>query len=37
MLSRGRFLDGATPDDLPRSVEIVATDGVALLDALRRA
>ena len=29
-LSEGRFLDGTTPDDLPRPVEVVATDGVAL-------
>ena len=29
-LSQGRFLDGLTPDDLPRPVEIVPTDGVAL-------
>jgi putative radical SAM enzyme (TIGR03279 family) len=33
-LSRGRFLDGTTPDDLPRSVEVVATDGAALRAAL---
>ncbi len=33
-LSGGRFLDGLTPDDLPRPVEIVATDGVALRRAL---
>lgn len=33
-LSQGRFLDGLTPDDLPRRVEIVATDGVALRQAL---
>ena len=32
-LSDGRFLDGTTPADLPRPVEIVPTDG----DALRRA
>ena len=29
-LTGGRFLDGTTPDDLPRPVEVVATDGVAL-------
>ena len=29
-LSQGRFLDGADPADLPRPVEVVATDGVAL-------
>jgi putative radical SAM enzyme (TIGR03279 family) len=33
-LSDGRFLDGTTPDDLPRPVEIVATNGVALRKAL---
>jgi len=33
-LSGGRFLDGLTPDDLPRPVEIVPTDGVALRRAL---
>ena len=33
-LSGGRFLDGTTPDDLPRPVEVVATDGVALREAL---
>ncbi|MGH9119854.1 MAG: DUF512 domain-containing protein [Acidimicrobiales bacterium] len=33
-LSQGRFLDGTTPDDLPRPVEIVATDGIALRRAL---
>ncbi|MBK9178290.1 MAG: DUF512 domain-containing protein [Acidimicrobiales bacterium] len=33
-LSQGRFLDGRTPADLPRPVEIVATDGVALRAAL---
>jgi hypothetical protein len=30
----GRFLDGATVDDLPRPVEVVATDGRALRAAL---
>jgi NifB/MoaA-like Fe-S oxidoreductase len=30
----GRFLDGATVADLPRPVEVVATDGRALRDAL---
>ena len=34
-LSRGRFLDGMTPDELPRPVEIVPTDGVSLVAALR--
>ncbi len=33
-LSDGRFLDGLTPQDLPRPVEIVATDGIALRRAL---
>lgn len=33
-LSRGRFLDGTAPEDLPRPVEVVATDGVALRRAL---
>jgi putative radical SAM enzyme (TIGR03279 family) len=29
-LSQGRFLDGTTPADLPKPVEVVPTDGVAL-------
>ncbi len=33
-LSEGRFLDGTRPEDLPRSVEIVPTDGAALRRAL---
>ena len=33
-LSEGRFLDGLTPADLPRPVEIVATNGTALRTAL---
>jgi NifB/MoaA-like Fe-S oxidoreductase len=33
-LSEGRFLDGTHPDDLPRPVEVVATDGIALRQAL---
>ncbi len=33
-LSRGTFLDGMTVDDLPRSVEVTATDGSALRVAL---
>jgi putative radical SAM enzyme (TIGR03279 family) len=33
-LSQGRFLDGTTPDALPRDVEIVATSGRALREAL---
>jgi len=33
-LSGGRFLDGTSPDELPRRVEIVATNGMALRAAL---
>ena len=33
-LSEGRFLDGTTIDELPRPVEIVATDGISLRKAL---
>ena len=33
-LSEGRFLDGLTVGDLPRTVEVVATDGIALRRAL---
>ncbi len=33
-LSGGRFLDGMVPADLPRPVEVVATDGAALRSAL---
>ena len=33
-LNRGMFLDGLTPDDLPRHVEIIETDGIALRQAL---
>jgi putative radical SAM enzyme (TIGR03279 family) len=33
-LSNGRFLDGTAPEDLPRPVEVIATDGHALRDAL---
>ena len=33
-LSKGVFLDGTSPADLPRPVEIVATNGVALREAL---
>jgi len=36
-LSEGRFLDGTTIDDLPRSVEVIATDGAALRKALEPA
>ncbi len=34
VLSEGRFLDDTTPDDLPRAVEVVPTDGTALVAAL---
>ncbi len=33
-LSNGLFLDGTSPADLPRPVEIVRTDGVSLRRAL---
>ncbi len=33
-LNRGVFLDGTSPDDLPRPVEVIPTDGVALRAAL---
>jgi putative radical SAM enzyme (TIGR03279 family) len=33
-LSQGLFLDGTAPDDLPRPVEVVPTDGLALRAAL---
>ena len=33
-LSNGRFLDGTTPEDLPRPVEVLPTDGRALRAAL---
>jgi putative radical SAM enzyme (TIGR03279 family) len=33
-LTQGQFLDGTTPEDLPRPVEVVATDGIALRKAL---
>ena len=36
MLSRGRFLDGVTVAQLPRVVEVVATDGGALVEAVLR-
>jgi putative radical SAM enzyme (TIGR03279 family) len=35
VLSNGRFLDGSTPDALPRDIEIVPTDGASLVAALR--
>jgi NifB/MoaA-like Fe-S oxidoreductase len=34
-LTQGQFLDGTTPEDLPRPIEVVATDGVALRKALQ--
>jgi putative radical SAM enzyme (TIGR03279 family) len=34
-LSGGVFLDGTRPEDLPRPVEVIPTDGVALRHALR--
>ncbi len=34
-LSRGKFLDGLTPADLPRPVEVVPTHGAALRQAIR--
>jgi hypothetical protein len=34
MLSRGRFLDGVSVAELPRTVEIVPTTGVGLVEAL---
>ena len=36
-LNDGRFLDGGSPDDLPRAVEIVPTDGLSLRRALEAA
>mgnify|MGYP002880065704 CR=1 FL=1 len=33
-LSKGKFLDGMSPDDLPREVDVVTTDGIALRRAL---
>jgi putative radical SAM enzyme (TIGR03279 family) len=35
VLSNGRFLDDTAPADLPRPVEVVATDGASLVKALR--
>jgi putative radical SAM enzyme (TIGR03279 family) len=35
VLSNGRFLDDTTIADLPRAVEVVATDGASLVKALR--
>src|SRR5205807_1308612 len=34
-LTRDRFLDGLSPEDLPRRVEIVSTDGASLRKALQ--
>jgi putative radical SAM enzyme (TIGR03279 family) len=34
-LSRGVFLDGSAPGDLPRPVEVIGTGGDALVEALR--
>jgi putative radical SAM enzyme (TIGR03279 family) len=34
-LSEGRFLDGTTVGDLPRPVDVLPTDGLALREALR--
>jgi putative radical SAM enzyme (TIGR03279 family) len=33
-LSNGRFLDGLTVDDLPRPVEVIATNGISLRKAI---
>jgi len=35
-LSEGRFLDGTTVESLPRPVEVIPTDGLALRAALDR-
>ena len=35
-LSKGTFLDGVTPAELPRPVEVIPTDGIALRKALTR-
>jgi putative radical SAM enzyme (TIGR03279 family) len=35
VLSNGRFLDDRTPAELPRPVEVIATDGASLVKALR--
>lgn len=35
-LSQGVFLDGMTPNDLPRAVEVIPADGAALRTALER-
>ena len=36
MLSRGKFLDGGTVAALPKVVEVVATHGAALVEAITR-
>ena len=36
MLSRGKFLDGGTVAALPNVVEVVATNGAALVEAVTR-
>jgi hypothetical protein len=36
VVSNGRFLDGMTPAELPRPVELVATDGASLVRAVAR-
>ena len=33
-LSGGKFLDGTSPADLPRTVEVIPTDGISLRRAL---
>ena len=33
-LSKGVFLDGSRPEDLPRAVEVIRTNGIALREAL---
>ncbi len=35
VISQGRFLDGSTLEDLPRTVDLVPTDGASLVAALR--
>jgi hypothetical protein len=35
VLSNGHFLDGTTPESLARPVEVIETDGAALVAALR--
>jgi hypothetical protein len=33
-LTNGKFLDGTSPADLPRAVEVISADGIALRTAL---